>query len=119
MNKVFAQHFAAEWVEAWNSHQLDRILSHYTDDFCIETPMALKLFPESQGVISGKDLVRQYWTLGLEKIPDLHFEILDVLAGVNSLAIYYINTATNKKSVELMSFNDQLKVNKAVVCYTE
>jgi len=33
MTNDFAQHFAAEWIEAWNSHDLDKIFSHYVDDF--------------------------------------------------------------------------------------
>ena len=33
MNQKQANEFAAEWIEAWNAHDLDRILSHYTDDF--------------------------------------------------------------------------------------
>ena len=29
----FVHRFAAEWIAAWNSHDLERILAHYTDDF--------------------------------------------------------------------------------------
>src|SRR5207302_4356035 len=29
----WAEAFAREWVDAWNAHDLARILSHYTDDF--------------------------------------------------------------------------------------
>jgi ketosteroid isomerase-like protein len=31
--------FALEWIESWNSHDLDRILSHYADDVEVTTPM--------------------------------------------------------------------------------
>jgi hypothetical protein len=27
-----AKQFAQEWIDAWNAHDLDRVLSHYTDD---------------------------------------------------------------------------------------
>jgi ketosteroid isomerase-like protein len=27
-----AQDFAQDWIEAWNYHDLDRILSHYDED---------------------------------------------------------------------------------------
>ncbi len=29
MDKAFADHFAADWIESWNRHDLARILSHY------------------------------------------------------------------------------------------
>ena len=115
----FAKVFAYSWIDAWNTHNLDEILSHYADDFVIETPMAAKLLPESGGSIKGKEAVRAYWKVGLERIPDLKFEIIDVLLGVHGLSIYYINTATHKKSVELMCFNAEGKVNMAFVHYSE
>lgn len=115
----FAKKFANEWVASWNSHNIEKILEHYSDDFTIETPMAAKLFPESNGLVVGKASVKKYWLIGLERIPNLKFEILDILIGINGLTIYYINTATNKKSVEVMSFNKDNKVNKAIVNYSE
>jgi ketosteroid isomerase-like protein len=118
ITEEFAKDFATEWVNSWNSHNLDRILGHYSDDFSIETPMALKLVPESQGQLKGKQAVRAYWTIGLEKIPDLKFEILDVLTGINGLTIYYVNTATKRKSVESMFFNENGKVNRVFVHYS-
>lgn len=32
IDTVFAERFAHEWVEAWNSHDLEAVLSHYSDD---------------------------------------------------------------------------------------
>lgn len=119
ITKEFATAFARDWIAAWNQHDLEKILSHYSDDFTIETPMAAKLYPQSNGTVTGKTEVRKYWTISLEKSPNLRFEILDVLVGVNSLGIYLFNTSSNKKSVELMSFNSGMKVNKAIVIYSE
>ena len=33
MHPEFAKQFAREWVEAWNDHDLDRVLAHYAEDF--------------------------------------------------------------------------------------
>ncbi len=118
MTEEFIKHFAEEWVRSWNSHDLDRILRHYSEDFTVETPMALKFVPESQGVVKGKPAVKAYWTIGLEKIPNLEFEIIDVLSGINGLTIYHINKATQRKSTESMFFNEDGKVNWVVVHYS-
>lgn len=114
----FAKAFTQEWIDAWNSRNLDRILSHYTDDFVIETPMAARLKPESNGIIEGKAAVRDYWKLGISRIPDLHFQLIDLLVGVQSLTIYYLNTATGKRSVENMFFTAEGKVTRAFVNYS-
>ena len=110
--------FTQEWIDAWNSYDLEKILAHYSDDFVIETPMATLLKPESKGIVDGKPAVRAYWQVGLSRIPDLRFELLDLLIGVHGLTIYYVNTATNRRSVEMMFFNEAGKVNRAIVNYS-
>ena len=81
--------FAREWIDSWNSHDLDRILSHYTDDFEMSSPLIVSLFGEPSGTLKGKERVRSYWTLGLQRRPNLRFELLEVFGGANSLVIYY------------------------------
>lgn len=119
MTLEFAKDFSNDWIESWNSHDLERILKHYSDDFIIESPLALKRLPETKGIVVGKENVRKYWGIGLKSNPNLNFKILDLLLGVNSLTIYYLNTATNKKSTELMFFNVNKKVDRAIVNYSE
>lgn len=109
--------FAQEWIAAWNAHDIEAVLTHYTDDFVLSTPMAAKVVPESKGIVSGKAAVRSYWTAALKRIPDLHFELINVLTGINALTIYYTNTATGKTSAEVLQLNDEGKVDRAFVFY--
>ncbi len=118
IDENFAKKFAEKWAADWNSHDLEAVLSHYSEDFSIETPMAEKLIPGSGGKISGKANVRAYWEIGLERISNLHFQILDVLTGIDSLTIYYINTATGRKSAENLFFDADRKVYRAFVMYS-
>ena len=104
-----ARAFAQEWIASWNSHDLERILSHYTDDFIMETPLAAQLLPETKGVVVGKEAVRAYWTIGLQKNPDLHFELKEVLISVKGISIYYRNTTRNKNVVEVLWLNEDGK----------
>ncbi len=46
----FAEHFAADWIDSWNSHDLERILSHYTDDFEMASPVIIKVAGEPSGI---------------------------------------------------------------------
>ncbi len=119
ITKKFAEKFANNWINSWNAHDLEQILSHYSEDFIIETPMALKLLPGSNGIVTGKNKVRAYWKLGLGKNKNLQFKMLDLLIGINSLTIYYLNNAAGKKAIEMMSFNKEKKVNKAFVNYSQ
>jgi ketosteroid isomerase-like protein len=118
ITEEFARKFAAEWIEAWNSHNLDRILSHYSEDFEIETPMAVKFLDGSNGIVSGKQTVQKYWANALEKVPNLHFKLIEILSGINGLTIYYENTATGRRTAENVFFNSEGKVNRCVANYS-
>src|SRR5262249_34355448 len=81
--------FAKEWVAAWNSHDLERILVHYEDDFEMSSPIITTLVGERSGKLRGKAAVGAYWAKALRSIPNLRFELLAALAGVNSITVYY------------------------------
>ena len=107
ITEEFALEFAQEWISAFNAHDLERVLSHYSADFVIKSPVAARLLDLQDGVVSGKEAVRAYWIRALEKMPDLHFELLDVLVGTDGLTLYYLNTGLGKKTAEVMTFNGQ------------
>src|SRR6266566_12738 len=88
MDRGFAERFAADWIDSWNSHDLDRVLSHYADDFEMSSPVIIQVVSEPSGTLRGKAAVGAYWTKALELIPDLHFELISVLVGVTSITLY-------------------------------
>lgn len=89
IDKTLAGHFAADWIEAWNTHDLKRILLHYTDDFEMSSPLIKKITGEPSGTLKGKAAVGAYWATALQLIPNLHFELVTTLFGVNSITLYY------------------------------
>jgi ketosteroid isomerase-like protein len=116
MDKQFAQHFAAEWVDAWNAHDLDKILSHYADDFEMNSPVIVQITGETSGKLKGKAAVGAYWQKALERIPDLHFELLHVLLGVGSVTLHY-KGAGGRLAAEVFHFDAEGKVKQAFAHY--
>lgn len=49
IDTTFAERFVHEWIEAWNSHDLETVLSHYSDDFEMSSPFIIAFSPESGG----------------------------------------------------------------------
>ena len=115
MEKYFADRFAKEWVEAWNSHDLERVLKHYEDVFEMTSPLIVKMTGEPGGTLRGKAAVGAYWAKALEAIPNLHFDLLSVLVGVNSVTLYY--NGHRGPSAEVLYFSSGGKVAKAVAHY--
>jgi ketosteroid isomerase-like protein len=81
--------FARHWNEAWNAHDVDAVLELFHDDVVFTSPLAARLFPESGGVIEGKDALRQYWSTALAERPDLRFELTGIQAGIDTLLIQF------------------------------
>jgi len=86
-----ARRFAQEWVDAWNAHDIDGVLAHFADDAEFSSPVAAQLLPGTGGVLRGKAAIRAYWAVGIERIPDLRFEVVDVYTGVDLIVINYRN----------------------------
>jgi len=47
---------------------------HFAEDAVFSSPVAAQLLEDSEGVIRGKAALREYWSEGLRRIPDLRFE---------------------------------------------
>ena len=84
-----ARDFADEWIAAWNSHDLDRILAHWVDACVFTSPIAARLV--GTGTVRGKEALRAYWQRGLEANPGLHFTMTTLFVGHDSVVIGYTN----------------------------
>lgn len=116
IDPAWAREYAQEWIAAWNSHDMERILSHYADDFEMASPLIVERMQVPSGKLKGKDHVRPYWQNGLEALPPLKFELLDVFSGVDSIAIYY-RSVGRKMACEVLFFNPQRQVVHAAANY--
>jgi ketosteroid isomerase-like protein len=116
ITQAFAEHFASDWIEAWNAHDLDRILAHYSEDFEMSSPVIVQIAKEPSGRLVGKARVRAYWAHALELLPDLKFELIATLVGVESIALHY-RGAKGRLAAEVFFFGSDGKVKKAAAHY--
>lgn len=105
----FAREFAQDWVDAWNGHDLERILSHYDDEVLLTSPVALKLL-NGDGTVRSKAALRDYFLRGLQAFPNLRFDLIDVLWGTETIVLYYINNVRGSKTAEVMLLNPAGKI---------
>jgi hypothetical protein len=110
---AWAREFANEWIAAWNSHDLARILSHYTETFEMSSPLIIERMQESSGTLKGKERVGRYWQQGLTAIPPLRFELIDVFAGVESITLYY-HSVGRKMVCEVLFFDAERRIVRGV-----
>ncbi len=99
--------FSQAWLTAFNAHDLGAVLDHFHDDVVFTSPVAARALPGSEGVVRGKKALLAYWTLALERVPNLHFELLGVYAGVDTLVLNYRNQAGGLVN-EVLTFDGDL-----------
>ena len=116
MDKVFAERFAKEWLDAWNAHDLDKILAHYAEDFEMHSPAIIQLMDEPSGRLQGKDAVRTYWAKALALVPDLKFRLQATLLGVQSITLCY-EGARGRTVAEVFHFGPGHQVIRADAHY--
>lgn len=112
-----AQRFAGDWIRAWNSHDLDAIMSHYASGVTLTSPVAAGLLKDASGTVVGKDALRGYFKRGLEAYPSLNFILHDVLSGLNSVVLYYTNHK-GTKTAEFMEIDAAGKVIRVIANYS-
>ena len=118
ITKDFAVHFASDWIDSWNTHDLDRILSHYTDDFEMTSPVIASRMGVASGSLKGKDKVGEYWSKGLTAFPELKFTLREVTFSLRSVALFY-DSSIHGLAIEWFLFNDAGLVVQAIAHYNE
>ena len=111
-----ANDFAREWVEAWNSHDLARVLSHYEEDVVLISPRARVVLGVADGAVRGKAALGDYMRAALRKVPDLTFTLKRVFAGVNSVVIEF-TTNDGRHGAEFMDFGNNGRIARVVAHY--
>jgi ketosteroid isomerase-like protein len=85
-----------EWIAAWNSHDLERILALYAEDSEMTSDKIPLLGLDASGTLRGKQCLRQYWEIAFQRLPNLHFDLIDVFVSPDSLVVLYQNERGQK-----------------------
>jgi SnoaL-like protein len=116
MTESEAALFADRWVSAWNSHDLEAILSHYSDDVELTSPLVTSILSEGQSLVSGKANLRDYFRRGLEAYPDLRFTLRAAYPGARSVVVLY-GSIRGLRAAELMELDAEGRVARVVAHY--
>jgi predicted ester cyclase len=112
-----AWRLANDWVAAWNAHDLESIMTHYDEAIELTSPVAAQLLGRPNGRVTGKENLRAYFQKGLVAFPDLRFHLEDVLWGIDSVVLYYINQK-GTHTAEFMQLSASGKVARVAAHYS-
>lgn len=117
MDQQSAETIVDAWLSAWNDHAIDRILSHYAERIEFTSPFVASLTGSQNGKICGIEALQAYFEQGLAAFPHLHFRVLYVLPGIDSLTVVYYSVK-DLLAAEVMRLDADGKIVQVSAHYT-
>jgi hypothetical protein len=89
MNLEALKKEALDWVNAWNNRNIEHIMDHYSEDIEFYSPSVVDRWNIKEGKLSGKAALQRHFLKGFELAPSLHFELIDILSGMDGILVVY------------------------------
>lgn len=109
-----AEDFARDWIAAWNDRDIPRVMAHYADNVHFRSPTAHNLLQD--GRVNGAYELKRYFAKALSLVEHLHFDLIAVFTGHDSLTILYRNQ-NDMEAAETFLFDADGKVMASTACY--
>lgn len=81
---------AAQWFDAFNAHDLEKLLSLYDDNARHFSPKLKMRRPETNGYVTGKAALRDWWQDAFDRLPTLHYKVTSFTANDDRVFMEYI-----------------------------
>ncbi|QEY16780.1 nuclear transport factor 2 family protein [Cellvibrio sp. KY-GH-1] len=114
ISKQEAKEIAEHHVSVWNTHDLEKIMSLYSESIVLASPLAEKITGTPS--VNGKAAVRDYFGAGIKKYPDLHFSLMGIYVCVNTIVLH-MTGANNNSLCEVLHFNSDGQIEKVMAHY--
>jgi ketosteroid isomerase-like protein len=93
------QSIAFKWFNAFNNHQLEQLLSLYDDDAEHYSPKLKIRKPETQGMIIGKQALREWWQDAFDRLPSLNYKVTTLTANGDRVFMEYIRSVDGEENM--------------------
>ena len=81
---------ATKWFDAFNRHDLADLLDLYDDNAIHLSPKLKMRYPETNGLIKGKNALREWWHDSFTRLPGLHYEIRTITPENEQVFLEYL-----------------------------
>jgi len=92
---------ARRWFEAFNEHDLEKLLSLYDDNAEHFSPKLKIRQPETGGLIKGKEALRSWWRDSFNRLPTLNYEPTKLTADEEQVFMEYIRHVRDEEDLRV------------------
>ncbi len=106
---------ATKWFEAFNAHDLEKLLSLYNDNAQHYSPKLKIRMPETQGLIKGKQALREWWQDAFDRLPTLQYEVIKLTADEDQVFMEYIRRVDGEDD---LSVGEVLQIDNGLIVFS-
>lgn len=113
MKSLENEAIALKWFEAFNNHNLQALLSLYHNDAKHFSPKLKIRKPETNGIVYGKNALREWWQDAFDRLPTLNYVVTSLTANDKRVFMEYIRKVEGEEDMlvaETLEVNDGLIV---------
>ncbi len=104
---------ANKWFAAFNAHDIEALLMLYSENAEHYSPKLKVLQPETNGLIKGKQALRNWWTHAFNRLPSLQYELINLIGNEQQVFMEYIRHVPGEVDLsvgEILTIEDGLIV---------
>ena len=103
---------AHQWFDAFNKHDLEKLLSLYADDAIHYSPKLKIHHPYTNGLIQGKPALQAWWADAFTRLPHLHYHILNLTCDDQRIFMEYIRQNPGEDDLQV---GEVLVIEKGII----
>jgi hypothetical protein len=108
---------ALKWFSAFNRHHLEDLLSLYNDNASHYSPKLKERDPQTNGLIIGKDAMRDWWSGAFKRLPSLQYEVIRLTPFEDRVFMEYLRHVKSEPELyvgEMLEVKDGLIIQSRV-----
>ena len=90
---------ALQWFKAFNTHDLEKLLSLYDNEAKHYSPKLKIRMPETNGLVTGKEELRAWWKDAFDRLPSLNYVITSLTANESRIFMEYIRKVDGEEDM--------------------
>ena len=106
---------AVKWFEAFNEHDLEKLLALYDEQAEHYSPKLKVRLPETKGLIKGKAALRAWWQDSFERLPSLQYEVIKLTADHEQVFMEYMRHVSGEEDLRV---GEVLQIKKGLIVFS-
>lgn len=92
---------AYQWFDAFNTHNLEHLLDLYHDEAKHFSPKLKIRKPETNGLVTGKQALREWWQDAFDRLPSLKYKVTSLTACDDRVFMEYTRMVDGEEDMDI------------------